>query len=516
MAGGNGIAGGLRAPMTSFVGRRQELLDVRVLTSCHRIVTLIGPGGVGKTRLALEAVRAEASDQVIAVDLAAVDGDVANAVLGALDGPVRSNEEPLESVVRFLRSRSLCLVLDNCEHVVEEASAFVERLVQRCPRTTLLATSRVPLRAADEQLYLVPAMSMKGERSEALALYRARADRHAPQRPPDDLTLVAALCHRVDALPLGIELAAALAGTMPLRQLLESLAQGQELLSGGPRSAPSRQGSVDASLRWSVRLLEPAERHALGMLSVFRGTFDLEAAAAVLASEQGRGWTAQVMTRLVGNSLVAVTTGPRGARYRLLETVRAFAAAEFLVDGPAVRDRHLAMLVARAEQIELTFESAGLGMRIAELRDDLPDIRAALASAAAGERPDEGLRLVGALWRFWWAGARAEGRGLVEAALSLPGGSSQARAKAEVAAVLASSAHLDLFGAIGHGEAAVEHARASGNDRLLALAQCWHGWMLGLLDPVAARPALESAIGLARDTGDLTRAGGQPERARRP
>ena len=184
MAGGNGIAGGLRAPMTSFVGRRQELLDVRVLTSCHRIVTLIGPGGVGKTRLALEAVRAEASDQVIAVDLAAVDGDVANAVLGALDGPVRSNEEPLESVVRFLRSRSLCLVLDNCEHVVEEASAFVERLVQRCPRTTLLATSRVPLRAADEQLYLVPAMSMKGERSEALALYRARADRHAPQRPP--------------------------------------------------------------------------------------------------------------------------------------------------------------------------------------------------------------------------------------------------------------------------------------------------------------------------------------------
>lgn len=210
------------------------------------------------------------------------------------------------------------------------------------------------------------------------------------------------------------------------------------------------------------------------------------------------------MTRLVGKSLVAVTAGQRRARYRLLETVRAFAAAELLVEGAAMRDRHLAMLVARAEQIEPSFESAGLGTRIAELRDDLPDLRAALAWASAGERPEDGLRLLGALWRFWWAGARAEGRGLVEAALSVPGGSSEARAKARIAAVLATSAHLDLFGAIEHGNAAVELARASGNDRLLASAQCWHGWMLGLLDPVAARPVLESAIALARDTGELT------------
>lgn len=264
MAVRNSIAGSLAVPLTSFVGRAQELHDVRMLTSRHRLVTLTGPGGVGKTRLALEVVRAAVPGQVIAVDLAAVDGDVARAVLGTLGGPVRSSEEPMDSVVRFLGSRSLCLVLDNCEHVLEEASAFAERIVGQCLQTTLLATSRVPLRAVDEQLYPVPAMSVRGDGSEALALYRARADRHAPQRPPDDLTLVTALCHRVDGLPLGIELAAALAGTMPLRELLVSLGDGQELLSGGPRSAPSRQGSVDASLRWSTRLLEPAERQALG------------------------------------------------------------------------------------------------------------------------------------------------------------------------------------------------------------------------------------------------------------
>lgn len=510
MATGLGEAG-LPPTLTSFVGRALEIAQISELLDGARVVTLTGPGGVGKTRLSLEVARRfEADGGAVFVDLARVDGDVGGALVQALGAPRGPDEPGVDAAVRALGTRRVCVVLDNCEHVLEDSCRTVEALVLGCPAVTVLATSREPLRSGAEQLFVVPALSLdrgQGE-PEAVRLFLDRARRVAPGMVPPDLDLVAELCRRVDGLALGIELAAARVAALPLTEILASLYGGDGLLSDGPRTAPARQASVRASLAWSYQLLNEAEQRALRVLSVFRGPFRLPAAQAVLADDAIEpGQVLPLLASLVSKSLVAMEPSQHGARYGLLTLVRGFAAEQLeprVEEGREARDRHLAFFLGDAERIEPVFEGQDLTHWIAQLQADLPDLRSAVAWAVEQGEADHALRLVGALWRFWWAGGRGDGRDLVRVALDVPGGSPAARTKALVAGVLAASARFDFVGAVELGEAAVRESRDTGDPALQARAACWLGWMLGTFDPVGARPHLDEAIAGARTASDLT------------
>lgn len=474
-------------------------------------MTLTGPGGVGKTRLAVEVARQFAPDgDAIFVDLARVDGDVGGALQRALDAPRRADEPGVDSALRALASRRFCVVLDNCEHVLADSCRTVEALVRECPGVTVLATSREPLSSGAEQVFVVPALSsdLADADPEAVRLFIERARRVAPDLRILDVGLVAEICRHVDGLALGIELAAARVAALPLGEILASLSRDDALLSGGPRTGPARQASVHASLAWSYQLLNEAERHVLRLLSVFRGSFRLPAAKAVLADDVlAPAQVLPLLASLVAKSLVAMEPASSGARYGLLTLVRRFAAEELATRGEqesAARDRHLAFFLADAELIEPVFEGPALTQWIAQLQADLPDVRSAVAWAVQQGEVDEVLRLVGALWRFWWAGGRSDGRDLVRTALDAPGGSSAARTKALIAGVLAASSRFDFADAVQLGEAAVLESHHTDDVALQARAHCWLGWMLGTFDPVRARPHLEGAIASARLAGDLT------------
>jgi len=377
----------LPTPLTSFVGRARERAELTEMIKANRQVTAVGPGGVGKTRLAL-AVAADAadgySDGVWFVDLVPLTdpGMVSAAVAGALglgDEPGRGLDE---SVAAALADRHALLVLDNCEQVRDGVAPFLERLLATCPRLTVLATSRARLMVPFERVYPVPPLSLTDDGdSDAVALFMGRAA--AVGRPPDPALRdhIASLCERLDGMALAIELAAARWPTLGLDGLTAGLSDPLRMLAGGSR-ADDRHRSVRAALDWSHALLEPADRALLRRVSVFVVPFTVEAAAEVSGSEIGV--VADGLARLAEQSLLIVTSSPGGTAYRALETIRQYgterlAEADELVDA---RSRHLRWCLAQAADLAVVRE--GWRARFDQVADDL---RAALAWAS--DRPDQ-------------------------------------------------------------------------------------------------------------------------------
>jgi predicted ATPase/DNA-binding CsgD family transcriptional regulator len=377
----------LPTPLTSFVGRARERAELTEMIREHRQVTAVGPGGVGKTRLALT-VAAQAAgeypDGVWFVDLVPTTdaGLVAAAVAGALGLGEQPGRGMAESVAGALADGRALLVLDNCEQVLDGVAPFLERLLASCPRLTVLATSRARLMVPFERVYAVPPLSLSGEGdSDAVALFMDRAA--TVGRPPDPALRdrIATICARLDGMALAIELAAARLPTLGLDGLTAALSDPLRMLTGGSR-ADERHRSVRAALDWSHALLEPDDRALLRRVSVFVAPFTATAAAEVTGLDVGV--VVDGLARLAEQSLLVVTAAAGGTEYRALSTIRQYGTVRLAEAGELVdaRSRHLRWCLANAADLS----RAGAEWR-ARFDAVAPDLRAALAWAA--DRPEQ-------------------------------------------------------------------------------------------------------------------------------
>lgn len=373
----------LPADASSFVGRTHELAELHALLNGTRLLTLVGIGGAGKTRLALELARGVEPSYdggAAVVELAAVaDGAlVADAVAAALDIRALTGQEPVDAVVDFLAARTLLLVLDNCEHLLAAVSTLADTLLRSAPSLTIVATSREPLRVPGEVVFRVPSLGIPDPeqrlspaelmRYEAVSLFVERAAAASPGFALDDEVAddVARICFRLDGLPLALELAAGRMAALGPRAIAERLDDRFRLLRTGSGAAPTRQQTLTATLQWSHDLLEPQERVLLRRVATFAGGFGLEAVEEVCGDEPG---VADVLARLVEKSLVAVEDEGRSRRYRLLETVRLYARDRLDEAGEsaAVSDRHArwALALARRERDSPRLDRDAANLRIA-------------------------------------------------------------------------------------------------------------------------------------------------------
>jgi predicted ATPase/class 3 adenylate cyclase len=552
----------LPVQLTSFVGRDTELAELRQQLSAHRLVTLTGIGGGGKTRMALQ-VAADAVDAypngVWLVELAPlsepslVEQQLA-AVVGVREATLAGGSglrTLTDLIVDYLAPRRALVLLDNCEHLVEACAGLVARLVGSCRELTVLATSREPLGVAGEVTFGVPPLAIVDSpdlveirNAEAVRLFVDRAELVSPgfELTSENAPAVASVCRRLDGIPLAIELAAVRTRSLSPQQLDARLRDRFRLLAGGSRTVSPRHQTLRAAIEWSHQLLSSPEQVLLRRLSVFAGDFPLEAAEEVCAEDNLD--VLVLVAALVDKSLLI--HDPARGRYRMLETIRQFA-WEKLVDAreaEALRGRHRDWCLALAEAAD--FKTSAGAMWRARLTAEQDNFRAALDwQGPEGDSGEKRLRLAGALWEMWWSGAQiSEGRAWLERALRADRGApAAARADAlssaaELAteqgdtasalawyeesqplfeqagdregaadAVLGWSIALELRGR--HQEArvmreeTVREARAAGIEWLVALGTYWiaHGILLQG-DPSSARAVYEEAREIWRSHGE--------------
>ncbi|GAA4061158.1 BTAD domain-containing putative transcriptional regulator [Actinomadura miaoliensis] len=489
----------LPASPTELIGRTEAVAQVRALLDAHRLVTLTGPGGVGKTRLALETA-ARLLDAfphgVWLVELGGLDqpdllADVVAATLGVRDDAapgVRTDDR----LARALRDRRMLLVLDNCEHLIEPVAGLAHRLLAAAPGVRILATSRETLKVGGEAVWAVPPLEPPYAATEtgpatlrsfsAVRLFTARAAAAAPgfALTAENARAVAAICRRLDGIPLALELAATRVRALSVHELAERLDDRFRLLSAGRRDVPQRQRTLRATIDWSWELLTGPERAVLRRLSTHADGCSLEAAEAVCAGDGVRAEdVADLLSRLVDRSMVVVTGDARGYRYRLLESVAAYAAERLREAGESarVRGRHDDYYVALAERAAAHLRGPDQRQWLERLDVDHVNLRVAVESTVRRDRPDLALRLVDALAWYWFLRGRlGEGRRLLGLALD-HGGPAPASARAAAGAWRTA---MDLLGRHGIDRTRRVRAALEPYDRLddpggRARAQ----WLLG-------------------------------------
>ena len=484
--------GTLPEPRTRFVGRDAAQGELEALVREQQLVTMVGIGGVGKTRLALEVARRAASgfaDGAWFVDLAPVGGDagVARAVAGAIGAVEGPGVEVIDAVTAALRDQRSLLVLDNCEHVLDAAVGVVQRLGRACPGVHVLATSRQPLHVAGEQVWQVATLPLPGRQaaheggeafaaraatSEAARLFLDRARRVDPGFAIDasNAEAVVELCRRLDGIPLAIELAAARLRVLSVKELVSRLGQRLQLLSQPTRDGAARPRTLRAALDWSHDLLDASEQRVFRRLAVFAGGWTVDAAEQVCAEGDAEAWEVlDVLERLAERSLVHVERDADGrARHRLLETVREYALERLDAseEADAQRAVHTAHFVALAEASVGRLSGPEAPVWLDRLSADHENLRVATSRAVEAGDAETAWRLVGALREFWFTrGHFEEGRRVSESALALT----------------------------GEGPPTVARARALDAAGVMA-------WLQGR--PEAARGHLSEALAVYREHGD--------------
>jgi predicted ATPase len=511
---------------TSFIGRQEELKAVKRLLGEERLVSLVGSGGCGKTRLALQSA-AEALDDypegVWLADLAAVaePGAVATEVaqiFALKEGPGMS---AADAVVAYMAAKRALLILDNCEHVLGEAAELVDRLASSCPALGILTTSRQPLNLPGEVAWRVPSLSVPEDRlgeigsaviaeltaCEAVQLFVDRATRTRPGFALSEANSAAVvdICCGLDGIPLAIELAAARVPVLTPAQIAAGLDQRFALLTVAPRTARPRQQTLEASVEWSHELLTQEEQALFRRLSVFAGDFDYVAVVAVctappVASHQ----VLDQLGQLVDKSLLLMDDSGEQARYRLLETLRAYAGGRLAQtdEESSTRAAHRDYYLALAEAAEPHLEGPGQTEWMALVAADHPNLRAALSWSTTNSDNEE-LARIGAAIHLYWAfhGPNSDGAAWLDRALE-PGRAlpPQLRAKTLLAKAHLASFNFDV-GTVGPlAQEGVELARQLGDDRLTARFLC----LLGQVEMLMGQPDLtvDEAVGLARRVGD--------------
>ncbi|GAB3565928.1 LuxR C-terminal-related transcriptional regulator [Amycolatopsis endophytica] len=377
--------------VTPFVGRGPEPDALTAELAANRLVTVAGPGGCGKTRLALRV--AARQDDVCWADLTATaDPSVVPKLLAAATGTLLTPDHG--SLPRQIGDRRVLVCLDNCEHVLAAAAEVTLELVAACPNVTVLATSREPLGIPGERVWRVPPLSA----ADAVALFRARSG-------TGENTATSTLCARLDGIPLAIELAAAWSGTLTVPEILRGLDDRFTLLVRGPRGVTARHQTLAASMAWSHDLLDEPDRVLFRRLGVFRGGFTLGTATGVCGPARMEVLTG--LGRLVDKSLVVADTAGSSTRYRMLETVRQYALAKLVSSGEEqdVRERHLGTFLALAEEAEPLL-GKDKDARRAIVAADQENLRAAIEFGLAADDPDRGRRLAASLAWLWHLGGR--------------------------------------------------------------------------------------------------------------
>jgi predicted ATPase/DNA-binding CsgD family transcriptional regulator len=507
---------------TSFVGREAEMAKIRrLVVAGNGPVTLTGAGGCGKTRLALHVAADLAPDFVGGVwwvDLAKL-GD-ASLLANAIAAPLAIKEvqgEPLRDIVaRRLRQGPTLLLLDNCEHVIAHCAALVHELLDACPSLSCLATSREPLGVDGEIAWRVPALRLPADQAstaqvascEAVRLFADRAslvqqDFRITDQNADG---VAAICVRLDGIPLAIELAAARVRMLTVDQILAGLTDRFRLLMGGTRTALPRHRTLRASVDWSFGLLSDDERVVLRRLAVFAGGFHIDAAERVCTDANVmEERVLDILTTLVDRSLVHVEEGTRVARYYLLETIRQYASDRLIESGEtaAIRTRHLRFFVTLAEQAQPELESAGLFEWLPRLDAEHDNIRAALDWSLEAEAYTDGLRLASALWLFWLLrGHLTEGKQRIEHALQAVDAPPSLQASALIGLGQLLVLRGDLGEAATNARRALEIARAQQDRRLEGRALDALAYATAFLNPPAAPRLFEESVSVSREAND--------------
>ena len=502
----------LPSPLTSLVGREGDACQITAMLGAHRLVTLTGPAGIGKTRLALRVGTAQAAlfpDGARLADLAPVGpglvGDTLARALGVVSQPGWSLPEILREMAGGMRC---LLVVDNCEHVVAEAAEIVAGLLTAGGQLRVLATSREPLGVPGEVSYQVQPLPVPAARDSGRAAtagtydaVRLFADRAAAASPGFTLTdsvapAVAALCQRLDGLPLAIELAAARTRSFGPAELVGHLDQRFELLSAGPRTAAPRHRTLRGAIDWSYELLDDAERALFGRLGVFPAGFDYEAVQSVCgADDPGGRAVLTLLPALVDKSLVSAT-GRGTGRYRLLETIRAYAAERLAASGTetAIRRQHAAHYLALAEHADGQLRTPAQREWLARLAAEQPNLRAALEHSITTGGIEPAWRLVAALQRFWeLTGQRREAREWIQRALAAGDPPATPAAAGGLAAASMILQPADTQAAFGLAQQAAQLAGGL-DDFTRAKAALAVGMSAVWVQPELVRPALRDAL----------------------
>lgn len=537
----------LPVQLTSFVGRERDIEKVLLLLGSARLLTLTGAGGCGKTRLALEVASRLAedaphlfSDGVWLVDLARL-GD-ANLIPQAIASSLGLRDETLrpllDQLADYLAPRCELLVLDNCEHLIEGCAAVADTLLRSAGELKVLATSREPLAIDGEVTYYVPSLEVPDPQrlpplSQAIAYEAVRlfAERAVSVRPGFQITAenvpaVAEICQRLDGMPLAIELAASRTRALPVADIRARLADRFQLLTGGSRVALPRHQTLRATIEWSYALLSEPERGLLRHLAVFAGGWTLPAAEAVCVpassgqacapGEAPSPGVLDLLTHLVDKSLVIPEWRGHGDRYGMLETLRQFALEQLEKCGEAAeaRGRHATYFVDLAEQAEPMLMSTEQRAWQIKLEAEHNNIQVALDWLASDEggrafprAQEAGLRLAGALWRYWEVrGHPAEGQARLDPLLRYgdPDTDPAVLARAHLGAGLCSFSRGDLAAATVHYEESVRLYRAVGDRDAVTRPLTYIGWLSTYrLDFARARSVLEEALAISREVGDL-------------
>ncbi len=506
--------------LTSFVGRQTEIAEITEAVKKHRLVTLVGPGGIGKTRTSLHVAAGleRSRDGTWFVELAPLTTGsyVPTTIAHAMELSMAQSGDALDDLVLALEHRSCLLVLDNCEHVIDAASAVVAAIVRRCPEVRVLASSRQPLGVAGEAVYRMPALALVPHRtagartltaaealvSPAVALFVDRATAAEPRfrLTDDNAATVATICERLDGIPLAIELAAPRVKIFTTQQLLSRLEERFRVLTADARNVLPRQQTLRALIDWSYDLLEPAERTMFRALGIFAGSFSFEAAAAVLAQRLDEFEVITVLAALTDKSLVLADDAGESKRFRLLETTRAYAREKLdrAGEGDSVARLHLTYLRDLFQESVARRERTGNGAEHERLfATELDDVRVAADFALAGEHVACGAEMLAAINGISWThvGHGSEGLARLQAFRDALGSERPALVALLCAWIAVLARELGRRTLAGEASAmAVTCARAAGDPIVLATAIARHANTMVSLERLEdARAALAEA-----------------------
>jgi predicted ATPase/ribosome-binding protein aMBF1 (putative translation factor) len=439
---GQQVRNNLPIALTSLIGRDVEIVEISALVREHRLVTLTGAGGVGKTRCALEiATRSlndpDAGNGAWLIELAPLrDAALISATIArVLELQTAQNDQLLETLLSYLKQKMLLLILDNCEHLVEAVASVSNAILRGCPHVRILATSREPLRVAGEHIYRMPSLSVPSAqvanrlalsdagRYGAVMLFaeRARAADHQFILTDGNTQIVGEICRRLDGIPLAIELAAAYVATLPLKTISEKLDGRFAILTGGDRTTLPRQRTMRALIDWSYDLLSSQERLLLVRLAVFQGGFTADAVTAVCVDEYAPANVIELLSSLVGKSLVVAEITGDAVRYRLLESVRAYGLEKIDAMGALVRtaERHARWVAQFAETAAKQYWELSFEQWLVSVEPELDNVRAALDWIRRNESAAVmGAQIAGNLHGLWaWGTLIGEGGDYLENAL---------------------------------------------------------------------------------------------------